>query len=120
MKKFDEFLNERITIKKASEFKDAVKKIVEEDFGGIEDTTFPHRISWNLETNVGNLKIILHDNVGSDIYTIFMKFDKPEAAKHLVKCNPFSGKWNIHQRYFDSAIEDFKSRLEFVTGDIKD
>ena len=70
-----------------------------------------------LETKAGRLRLHpdSHDDMG--LGDVFGRFDAPEAARHLVDCNPFSGKWNHH--YFDgwtieTAIDDLTSRLRKV------
>jgi hypothetical protein len=49
--------------------------------------------------------------------TVFTCFDDPAAARQLVDCNRFSGKWNHH--YFDgwdtkTALADLSIQLEKV------
>jgi len=115
MKKFDEFLNERkITQKQAINFEKQVKKTVEEHGGNLIDGH--GQATWNLETKFGNLKITLHDDAGSEIYSIFMKFDEPERAKDTVDCNPYSGKWNIHQSNSEWCLWELEGKLGMITS----
>lgn len=115
MKKFNEFLNERkITIKQAQSFKERVTDMVE-SFGGVSDNTRDWFTAWNVKTHVGNLKITLHDDAGSEIYSIYTKFDEPKRAKEHVDCNPYSGKWNIHHSNVDWVVDELEERLDTVT-----
>ena len=118
MKKFDEFLNERkITKIQAKRFEFTVKEIVER-FDGVPDNKYEWMTAWNVETKLGNLRISLHDDTaGSEIYSIFMKFNEPERSKHLDFVNPYSGKWNIHNSDFETTISSLERRLGEVVLD---
>jgi hypothetical protein len=70
-----------------------------------------------LQTRAGRLR--LHPNAHQEegLGTVFGRFDDPQAARQIVDCNRFSGKWNHH--YFDgwtveTAIEDLAARLRTV------
>lgn len=72
---------------------------------------------FTLQTKAG--KLILHpdenDTIG--LGTVFTRFDDPQAARQLVDCNRFSGKWNFH--YFDgwtveTAMDDLSDQLKGV------
>jgi hypothetical protein len=72
---------------------------------------------FTLETKAGRLR--LHPDVDQreGPGTVFGRFDNPEAARQLVDCNRFSGKWNHH--YFsnwsvESAINDLCFQLKKV------
>jgi hypothetical protein len=64
---------------------------------------------FTLQTKVGHLRLHPDANQTTGLGTVFTRFDDAEAARQLVDCNPFSGKWNHH--YFDgwdveTAIDD--------------
>jgi len=70
-----------------------------------------------LETRVGRLSLHPDENQTIGLGTVFARFDNPDAARQLVDCNPFSGKWNFH--YFngwtvETAIGNLLSRLQDV------
>jgi hypothetical protein len=46
----------------------------------------------------------------ADISTVFSRFDDPKAAKELVPCNQFSGKWNF---FFVGSVESALEELAF-------
>lgn len=52
--------------------------------------------SFELETNVGKLKINV-DTTNVHCFTVFSRFDDVEKAKKIYNCNPFSGKYNFHR-----------------------
>jgi hypothetical protein len=71
-----------------------------------------------LQTKAGRLVLHPSDYEGEEVGTVFSRFDDPEAARQLVDCNRFSGKWNHH--YFngwtvESAIADLSAQLRRVT-----
>ena len=49
-----------------------------------------------LHTRAGRLKLHPTENMAKGLGTVFTRFDDPQAARQLVACNPFSGKWNFH------------------------
>lgn len=70
-----------------------------------------------LQTKAGRLKLRPSDYEGEVLGTVYTRFDDPQAARGLVDCNPFSGKWNHH--YFDgwtveTAISDLTYQLRKV------
>lgn len=70
-----------------------------------------------LQTRAGELRLRPEPNRTIGLATVFTRFDNPQAARQLVACNPFSGKWNFH--YFDgwtveTALTDFTSSLRMV------
>jgi hypothetical protein len=70
-----------------------------------------------LETKAGRLRLHPSANQEEGLGTVFGRFDDPEAARKLVDCNRFSGKWNHH--YFEgwtveTAIDDLAARLRKV------
>ena len=72
---------------------------------------------FTLQTKVGALTIHPDSNDTIGLGTVFTRFDDPQAARQLVDCNRFNGKWNHH--YFDgwtveTAIDDLSSRLKKV------
>ncbi len=72
---------------------------------------------YTLQTRPGMLTLHPTANFGDGLGTVFTRFDDPQAARQLVDCNPYSGKWNFH--YFDgwtveAAIHDLAARLRMV------
>lgn len=48
-----------------------------------------------LQTSVGELAIKLYDNTGSELYTVFTRFENVDEAKKKFNCGA-SGKYNCH------------------------
>jgi len=74
----------------------------------------PDGDSYLLRTRAGRLVFHPTGHRGEGLGTVFGRFDEPEAARRLVDCNPFSGKWNHH--YFggwtvESAIADLSAEF---------
>ena len=72
---------------------------------------------FTLQTKAGRLHLHPDENNTIGLGTVFTRFDDPQAARHLVDCNRFSGKWNHH--YFDgwdveTAITDLTFCLKKV------
>jgi hypothetical protein len=66
---------------------------------------------FTLETKAGRLRLHPTENTTSGPGTVFTRFDDPDAARHLVDCNPFSGKWNHH--YFDGTVDNAIENLTY-------
>ena len=70
-----------------------------------------------LQTKVGKLTLYLSENRTEGLGTVFTRFDDEKAARQLVDCNPFSGKWNHH--YFDGwTVETAVENLSFWLGKV--
>jgi hypothetical protein len=70
-----------------------------------------------LTTKVGTLTLHPTENRAEGLGTVFGRFDDPKAARQLVDCNPFSGKWNHH--YFDGwTAETAVANLSFWLGKV--
>jgi len=54
---------------------------------------------FTIQTKAGVLRLHPDENHTSGPGTVFTRFDDPQAARQIVDCNQFSGKWNHH--YFD-------------------
>ena len=69
-----------------------------------------------LHTKAGRLVLHVTENMTEGLGTLFARFDDPQAARQLVGCNPYSGKWNFHcfDRDVDSAIEEIARQLQRV------
>lgn len=70
-----------------------------------------------LSTNAGPLRLHPSSHQTEGLGTLFTRFDIPEAARQLVGCNPYSGKWNHH--YFEgwtveAALEHFSAQLKRI------
>ena len=113
--------SKKITSKEAKYFCEQVTKIIDKYDGVKDDNTKYTWVydSWTIQTNCGVLKISLHENIGSGIYSIFGRFENVDSAKQQVDCNPYSGKWNIHDLDMASALEILNDRLEQVTKTVE-
>ena len=83
------------------------------DLGAEQDGGEMYRFS--LQTKAGTLRLHVTENRTDGPGTVFTRFDDPEAARKLLDCNPYSGKWNHH--YFgdwsvDTAIYDLSVQLK--------
>ena len=72
---------------------------------------------FTLETKAGRLRLHADVDQLNGLGTLFGCFDDPQAARQLVDCNRFSGKWNHH--YFggwdaETAIYDLTLQLKKV------
>lgn len=70
-----------------------------------------------LQTRAGGLTLHPTENTTEGLGTVFTRFDDPQAARQLVDCNPYSGKWNHH--YFggwtvETATDDLSAQLKKV------
>jgi hypothetical protein len=65
--------------------------------GAKQDGSEAYRFT--LQTKAGLLRLHPDENQTIGLGTLFTRFDDPEAARQIVDCNQFSGKWNFH--YFD-------------------
>ena len=83
--------------------------------GAKQDGSETYRFT--LQTKAGVLRLHPDENRTSGPGTVFTRFDDPQAARQIVDCNKFSGKWNHH--YFDpwdveTAIADLSYWLSKV------
>ena len=83
--------------------------------GAKQDGSEAYRFT--LQTKAGCLHLHPDENRTGGPGTLFTRFDDPQAARQLVDCNQFSGKWNHH--YFDgwdvdTAIADLTYWLNKV------
>ena len=70
-----------------------------------------------LQTKAGRLLLHVDGDQRDGLGTIYACFDDPQAARQLVDCNRFSGKWNHH--FFDgwtveTALHDLSVQLRRV------
>lgn len=70
-----------------------------------------------IQTKAGRLLLHVTENMTEGLGTVFACFDDPQAARKLVGCNPFSGKWNHH--FFagwcvESALNELAYQLQKV------
>jgi len=77
----------------------------------------PRDYEFALQTKAGLLKLHPTENQVEGLGTVFSRFEDPKAAKELVNCNPFSGKWNFH--FFagwsvESALEELAFQLRRI------
>lgn len=117
MKKFNEFVNERL--KSMFSFNNKVINLLKSLVG---DVSFKSLISSHIEciieTKYGKLNIIL-DNDKSEVYSIFMRFEEGWDTQ-LIKdiddrsLNKYSGKWNIHTWSEEEALGEFEKRITMV------
>lgn len=72
---------------------------------------------FTLQTKAGRLRLHPDENETIGLGTMFCCFDNPQAARQLVGCNPFSGKWNFH--YFDGwTVETAITDLTYWLGKV--
>jgi len=110
-----ELFEKKINKKDAKLFKSEIKKIIEDKFDIQENTPSSH-YDYIIETKAGklNIKISVDD---SEVYTIFMRFENIEEANKLKltgTLNNYSGKWNIHTSDMETAISEFKERMDSI------
>jgi hypothetical protein len=65
--------------------------------GAKQDGSEAYRFT--LQTKAGYLRLHPDENRTGGPGTLYTRFDDPQAARHIVDCNRFSGRWNHH--YFD-------------------
>ena len=83
--------------------------------GAKQDGSETYRFT--LQTKAGVLHLHPDESQTTGLGTLFTRFDNPQAARQIVDCNRFSGKWNFH--YFDgwdveTAITDLTFWLNKV------
>jgi hypothetical protein len=66
---------------------------------------------WAGLTKVGNLEISLYPQHGSEVYSVFTRFNNPKMASTLFSCNPHTGKCNIHEFIPDEGLLKFEEFL---------
>jgi hypothetical protein len=110
-------IRERDQVMRKSERQRFVKKATQLllDLGAKQDggEVYP----FTLQTKAGRL--LLHPDADQldGLGTVFTCFDDPQAARQLVDCNRFSGKWNHH--YFDGwTVETAIDNLLFWLGKV--
>ncbi len=65
-----------------------------------------------LSTKAGKLTLHPTENTGKDgPGSVFTRFADPKAARRIVDCNPFSGKWN-HHFFVNWSVETALADLE--------
>jgi hypothetical protein len=70
-----------------------------------------------IQTKAGSLHLTPEANTTIGLGTLFTRFDDPTAARQIVDCNKFSGKWNHH--YFDGwTVETAIADLNYWLGKI--
>ena len=76
-----------------------VRKVTELllSLGAKQDGSEAYRFT--LQTKAGCLRLHPDENRTTGPGTLYGCFDNPQAARQIVDCNQFSGKWNHH--YFD-------------------
>jgi hypothetical protein len=79
-----------ITKKQSKEFNDKVTKVILAD--GFEQGDY----YFTKNTYFGLVTVNIPNQTGSEIYTIFSRFDKPNKAIRVFNCNRFTGKYNFH------------------------
>lgn len=67
-----------------------------------------------IQTSIGELSLKLDNNIGSELYTVFTRFENVDEAKKKFNCGA-SGKYNCHIFASDgveSAIIDALNHIE--------
>ena len=89
------------TIKQHEAFNKKVDKLLRV-LGAKETGKYGYKYS--LDTKAGLLLITTHEPMKSDIFSVYCRFENPGKAKEVLskwendRLNPYSGKWNYHQR----------------------
>jgi len=88
----------------------------------LPDSSFGTQM-FSLKTKVGELLVTLdtvrdfNGRSSKAVISLYGRFIDPDRAKHLVDCNPYSGKWNWHWYAHDNTVEYF---LNIVMWDINE
>ena len=72
---------------------------------------------FKLQTKAGELWLLPTPNSIKGLGIVFTRFADPKAARQLVPCNPYSGKWNhffFEKQTVESAIEELEFQLRQV------
>ena len=80
------------------------------DLGATQDETGGF-IRFTLQTKAGLLWLLVTENTTKGPGTVFTRFDDPKAARELVDCNPYSGKWNRGD--FEGSVEQAIENLSY-------
>jgi len=65
---------------------------------------------YTLATLYGPLWLHPSNEAGSDVVTVFARFEDVEKAREHTRCNPHTGKWNFHQ---------WVDNMEWFAGDVQ-
>jgi len=65
---------------------------------------------YTLATLYGPLWLHPSNEAGSEVVTVFARFEDVEKARKYTRCNPHTGKWNFHQ---------WVSNAEWFAGDVQ-
>ena len=103
----------KITKKESKEFNDKIISVVL--LAGFEHDTYWRENEYTKETHFGLVKIIVPEQRGSEIYTIFSCFEEPEKAIRIFNCNRFTGKYNFH----DKNSQHVLGMLEFFLHELE-
>jgi hypothetical protein len=68
---------------------------------------------WKVQTTLGPLLVHYSLECG----TVFTRFKDPKRAREMVRCNPYSGKWNFHfgKTSADAAFASVEPALRAIT-----
>ncbi len=112
-----------ITKKQSQEFTAKIESILmKNEFIYSADDSFSDSYGtmkvFHKDTQFGKLLISIPDQRGSEILTIYCKFENAEKALRIFNCNKFSGKYNFHydkstERVLISDFESFMTELNF-------
>lgn len=106
------------TIKQHEAFNKKVDKLLI-SLGAIE--TGKGTYKYSLQTKAGVLLITTHEPEKSDIFSVYCCFDEPDKAKEVLskwendRLNPYSGKWNYHQRDAAYLLSGLEINLQDLT-----
>lgn len=103
----------KITKKQSESFNKKVTGVILKNGFMEADESLPYQFV--KDTNFGVVRIALDSQQGSEIYSIFSRFDNVEKALTIFNCNKFTGKYNFHV----SDAQECLSMFEFFLYELE-
>lgn len=97
----------KITKPQAKKFNTGVERLVLSNGFSPCDAFY----GWKKDTHFGIVRISTDSQFGSEIYSIFVRFESPEKALNIFNCNKYSGKYNFHFTNGQYCLDQFQSFL---------
>lgn len=104
------------TKKQHEQFNKSVEKYLI-SIGGNKVDTQCFGFRYKLNTLAGELFVSCHEAENSEVFSVYCRFEQPERAKEVLskweqdRLNPYSGKWNYHQRNASYLLNGLKANL---------
>jgi len=70
------------------------------------------------ETPIGKVKFTTYPQTGSEIYSIFCRFEDVEKARKHFSCNQYTGKHNFHDKDSQVCFGMFEWTLDYLKNRI--